>query len=83
LATNPEDEERGLARLLNPFDGPGTRRPKKLIDGALRSLGDGPPAHQIILLFILNHKNQMIFRGPKRKCHPLSATKLFISYLIY
>ena len=33
-----------LARLLNPFDGPGPRRTKKLVDGALRSLGDGPPA---------------------------------------
>jgi len=44
LKPNPQDEERGVARLLNPFDGPGTRRPKKLVDGALRSLGDGPPA---------------------------------------
>jgi len=33
-----------LARLLNPFDGPGTCTPKKLVDEALRSLGDGPPA---------------------------------------
>ena len=41
---NAQDEERDVARLLNPFDGPGPRRPKKLVDGALRSLGDGPPA---------------------------------------
>ena len=36
---NPKDEERVLARPLNPFDGPGPRRPKKLVDVALRSLG--------------------------------------------
>ena len=41
---NAQDEERDVARLLNPFDGPGPRRPKKLVDGALRILGDGPPA---------------------------------------
>ena len=33
-----------MARLLDPIDGPGTRRPKNLLMGALRSLGDGPPA---------------------------------------
>jgi len=44
IMSNPQDEERGVARLLDPFDGPETRRPKKLIDGARRSLGDGPPA---------------------------------------
>jgi hypothetical protein len=33
-----------LARLLHPFDGLGTRRPKNSLTGALRSLGDGPPA---------------------------------------
>jgi hypothetical protein len=41
---NPQDEERGVARLLDPFDGPGTRRPYNFLMGALRSLGDGPPA---------------------------------------
>ena len=30
---NAQDEERGVARLLNPFDGPGTRRPKNLLMG--------------------------------------------------
>jgi hypothetical protein len=39
----PYYEARGVERLLHPFDGPGTRRPKTLLTGALRSLGDGPP----------------------------------------
>jgi hypothetical protein len=48
-------------------DGPGTRRPKKLVDGALRSLGDGPPAHQIIQLYILNYNKPDGFQGPKKE----------------
>jgi len=42
-APNAQDEERGVARLLDPFDGPRTRRPMTLVNYALRSLGDGPP----------------------------------------
>ena len=30
-----------LARLLDPFDGPGICRAKKLVEAALRSLGEG------------------------------------------
>ena len=35
---NPQDEERGLARLLDPFDGPGTRRTIIPVCNAQRNL---------------------------------------------
>ncbi len=69
-----------MARLLHPFDGPGTRRPKNFLTEALRSLGvgetTGGPSSYSKVFFVTSP--QLVFLGEGNKYY----WPIFVDYLV-